>query len=214
MTHANASTDLGTLLGLLDLEQIGEDAFRGYHPKQVGSRTFGGQLVSQALMAAGRTVDGDRPIHAVNAHFIRGGDVKAPIEYRVDRHRDGRAFANRQVTAYQGENELFVMLAAFQDSGKGLDHAVEIPDVPLPESLPPIGDHLVGYEEKLPHFSAALKPIDMRYANDPAWILKAPARNSTTIGCGCAPTVICRTIRSFTLRRWHIRPTPPCSIRF
>ena len=28
MTHANASTDLGTLLGLLDLEQIGEDAFR------------------------------------------------------------------------------------------------------------------------------------------------------------------------------------------
>lgn len=88
-------------------------------------------------MAAGRTVDGDRPIHAVNAHFIRGGDVKAPIEYRVDRHRDGRAFANRQVTAYQGENELFVMLAAFQDSGKGLDHAVEIPDVPLPESLLP-----------------------------------------------------------------------------
>lgn len=132
----------------------------------------------------------------------------------MDRHRDGRAFANRQVTAYQGENELFVMLAAFQDSGKGLDHAVEIPDVPLPESLPPIGDHLVGYEEKLPHFSAALKPIDMRYANDPAWILKAPARNSTTIGCGCAPTVICRTIRSFMLRRWHIRPTPPCSIRF
>ncbi len=93
MTHANASTDLGTLLGLLDLEQIGEDAFRGYHPKQVGSRTFGGQLVSQALMAAGRTVDGDRPIHAVNAHFIRGGDQGA---HRVSGGSSSRRAGVRQ----------------------------------------------------------------------------------------------------------------------
>ncbi|MGC0364329.1 acyl-CoA thioesterase-2 [Rhodococcus sp. 27YEA15] len=172
MTHVNSSTDLSTLLGLLDLEQLGEDEFRGHHPAQVGSRTFGGQLVSQALMAAGRTVDGERPIHAINAHFIRGGDVKAPIDYRVDRHRDGRAFANRQVIAYQGGHELFVMLAAFQDSGTGLEHAVSIPDVPLPETLPTIGEHLRGYEETLPFFSNALKPIDLRYANDPAWVLK------------------------------------------
>jgi acyl-CoA thioesterase-2 len=179
VSDADASTDLSTLLGLLDLETIGDDAFRGHHPAQVSSRTFGGQLVSQALMAAGRTVDGDRPIHAINGHFIRGGDVKAPIEYRVERHRDGRAFANRQVTAYQGDNELFVMLAAFQDSGTGLEHAVEIPDVPLPESLPPLGDRLSGYEATLPHFVGALKPIDMRYANDPAWILKGTGEKLT-----------------------------------
>ncbi|TSD47705.1 acyl-CoA thioesterase II [Rhodococcus sp. KBS0724] len=179
MNDADAPTDLDALLGLLDLEPIGDDAFRGHHPAQVSSRTFGGQLVSQALMAAGRTVDGDRPIHAINGHFIRGGDVKAPIDYRVERHRDGRAFANRQVTAYQGDNELFVMLAAFQDSGTGLEHAVEIPDVPLPESLPPLGDRLSGYEATLPHFVGALKPIDMRYANDPAWILKGTGEKLT-----------------------------------
>ncbi|QKT11845.1 acyl-CoA thioesterase II [Rhodococcus sp. W8901] len=166
------SADLETLLALLDLEQIGEDTYLGRHPAQVGSRTFGGQLVSQALVAAGRTVEGDRPIHAINAHFIRGGDVKAPIEYRVDRHRDGRAFANRQVTAYQDGNVLFSMFAAFQDWGKGLEHSVDIPDVAGPESLPSIGEHLVGYEDRLRMFVDALKPMEMRYANDPTWVLK------------------------------------------
>ncbi|MCA1006945.1 acyl-CoA thioesterase II [Rhodococcus hoagii] len=166
------SADLETLLGLLDLEQIGEDTYLGRHPDQVGSRTFGGQLVAQALVAAGRTVDGDRPVHAVNAHFIRGGDVKAPIEYRVERHRDGRAFANRQVTAYQDGNVVFSMFAAFQDWGSGLEHSVAIPDVDGPENLPSLGDHLVGYEDRLRSFVDALKPIEMRYANDPTWVLK------------------------------------------
>lgn len=166
-------TDLETLLELLALEEIGEDKFLGVHPRQVGSRTFGGQMVAQALIAAGRTVTGTtRDVHAINAHFIRGGDVKKPIEYHVDRHRDGRAFANRQVTAYQDGNEIFVMLAAFQDFGTGLEHSVELPDVAYPDALPPLGDHFVGYEDRLQMFVDALKPIDMRYANDPAWILQ------------------------------------------
>lgn len=165
------ATDLEVLVDLLDLAQIDEDRYRGEHPAQVGSRTFGGQLVAQALIAAGRTV-GDRPVHALNAHFIRGGDVKAPIEYRVARHRDGRDFANRMVTASQNGQELFVMLVAFQRWGKGLEHAVSVPEVPYPDVLPPLGDHLSGFEDHLPYFVNALKPIDMRYANDPAWILK------------------------------------------
>ena len=164
-------TDLDVLLGLLDLEQTEEDVFRGTHPTQTGARTFGGQLIAQALVAAGRTT-GDLPVHAINAHFIRGGDVAAPIDYRVERHRDGRDLANRTVTAYQGDEELFVMLAGYQKRGKGLEHAVSSPDVPSPDNLPSLGDHLAGYEEQLPGFVAALKPIEMRYANDPAWVLK------------------------------------------
>jgi acyl-CoA thioesterase-2 len=167
------SADLETLLQLLDLEEISPDVFLGHHrPGEVSSRTFGGQLVAQAMIAAGRTVDPLRPMHAVNAHFIRGGDVKRPIEYRVDRHRDGRSFANRTVTAYQGDDELFVMLVAFQDWTAGLEHAVERPDVPDPDGLPRIDDHFVGYEDKLQMFINALRPTDLRYTNDPAWILK------------------------------------------
>ncbi|MFC3965879.1 acyl-CoA thioesterase [Nocardia jiangsuensis] len=164
-------TDLAVLLDLLDLEEVGGDVFVGQHPAKVWSRTFGGQLVSQAIIAAGRTV-GDRPVHAVNAHFVRGGDVKKPIEYHVERHRDGRAFANRTVTASQDGQELFVMLAAFQEWGRGLEHAHERPDVPDPESLPRIEQSFAGFEDKLEMFVNAPRPIDLRYTNDPSWILK------------------------------------------
>jgi acyl-CoA thioesterase II len=170
-TQGEPTPDLRVLLDLLDLESIGEDTFLGNHPEKVWSRTFGGQLVSQAIIAAGRTA-GDRPLHAINAHFVRGGDVKKPIEYHVQRHRDGRALANRTVTASQDGQELFVMLAAFQDWGKGLEHAHEGPDVPDPESLPRVEESFVGFEDKLEMFIKAPHPIDMRYTNDPSWILK------------------------------------------
>ncbi|GAD85097.1 acyl-CoA thioesterase [Nocardia asteroides] len=169
--HGEQSPDLRVLLDLLDLESIGDDVFVGNHPEKVWSRTFGGQLVSQAIVAAGRTA-GERPLHAINAHFVRGGDVKKPIEYHVQRHRDGRALANRTVTASQDGQELFVMLAAFQDWGKGLEHAHEGPQVPDPESLPRIEESFAGFEDKLEMFINAPHPIDMRYTNDPAWILK------------------------------------------
>ncbi|MFI6573932.1 acyl-CoA thioesterase [Nocardia fluminea] len=170
-TQGEPTPDLRVLLGLLDLASIGEDTFLGDHPEKVWSRTFGGQLVSQAIIAAGRTA-GDRPLHAINAHFVRGGDVKKPIEYHVQRHRDGRALANRTVTASQDGQELFVMLAAFQDWGKGLEHAHEGPDVPDPETLPRVEESFVGFEDKLEMFIKAPHPIDMRYTNDPSWILK------------------------------------------
>ncbi|ATL71748.1 acyl-CoA thioesterase [Nocardia terpenica] len=168
----SGASDLDVLLGLLDLEQLGEDHFLGHHPEKVWSRTFGGQLVAQAIVAAGRTVGPGRPVHALNAHFVRGGDVKKPIEYRVQRHRDGRSFANRTVTAYQGDQELFVMLAAFQDWAKGLEHAAPLPQVPDPDGLPRVEESFAGLEDRLQMFVQAPHPIDMRYTNDPAWILK------------------------------------------
>ncbi|MGW6332265.1 acyl-CoA thioesterase [Nocardia rhamnosiphila] len=170
-TETDNHTDLDTLLELLDLDEVSEDVFLGHHPEKVSSRTFGGQLVSQAVIAAGRTA-GHRPIHVLNAHFVRGGDVKKPIEYHVERHRDGRAFANRTVTATQDGQELFVMLASFQEWGKGLEHAHERPEVPDPETLPRIQESFAGFEDKLEMFVNAPHPIDMRYTNDPAWILK------------------------------------------
>ena len=165
-------TDLDVLLGLLDVKETATDTFVGEHPSQVMSRTFGGQIVAQAIVAASRTVGPGRPLHCVNVHFIRGGDVKAPIEYRVERHRDGRNIANRVVTGYQGGAEVFTMLAAFQDYAQGLEHAIDRPAVEDPEGLPTLEDHFVGYEDVIPMFVNALRPIDMRYANAPAWVMK------------------------------------------
>ena len=176
-THRIASEaeggDLAKLLELLELEQLEDDLFVGQHPEQKTARTFGGQLLGQGVMAAGRTLTrGHPPVHALHAHFIRGGDVNKPMEYHVQRFRDGKAFANRQVTAMQDGAEVFTMLVAFQDNSAGLEHAVEIPLVPYPEELPALGEHFKGYEEQVALFVNALHPIDIRFANDPTWKMK------------------------------------------
>ncbi|WP_026918981.1 acyl-CoA thioesterase [Gordonia shandongensis] len=173
-TAAAATTDLETLVRLLDVQRVDDDLFVGQHPDQLTARTFGGQLLGQGVVAAGRTiVKGAPPVHALHAHFVRGGDVSKPLEYHVDRYRDGRAFANRQVTAKQDGEVIFTMLVSFQDNSAGLEHAVEIPEVPYPEELPTIDEHFKGYEEQIEAFVNALHPIDIRFANDPTWKMKA-----------------------------------------
>ncbi|MFD0927170.1 acyl-CoA thioesterase [Williamsia deligens] len=163
-------SDLDKLLDLFDLTETAEDVFVGHHPEQRTPRTFGGQLLAQGVLAAGRTITkGSPPVHAVHAHFIRGGDTSAPLEYHVHRSRDARSFANRQVTAMQGDAEIVTMLVAFQDNAAGLEHAVEIPEVPYPEHLPPLGEHFKGYEDRIAAFVDAIHPIDIRFANDPTW---------------------------------------------
>ncbi len=169
-TDVDNHHDLDTLLELFDLEELGTDLYMGRHPEQITARTFGGQLLAQGVIAAGRTiVKGSPPVHALHAHFIRGGDVAKPLEYQVHRSRDARGFANRQVTAMQGDDEIFTMLVAFQDSSAGLEHTVSIPTVPYPEGLPPLGEHFEGYEDRIAAFIDALHPIDIRFANDPTW---------------------------------------------
>jgi acyl-CoA thioesterase-2 len=163
-------SDLDKLLELFDLTAAGDDVFLGRHPEQKTPRTFGGQLLAQGVIAAGHTITkGSPPVHAVHAHFIRGGDTSKPLEYHVHRSRDARSFANRQVTAMQGDAEIVTMLVAFQDNAAGLEHAVEIPEVPYPEDLPPLGEHFKGYEDRIAAFVDAIHPVDIRFANDPTW---------------------------------------------
>jgi acyl-CoA thioesterase-2 len=63
-------------------------------------------------------------------------------------------------------------MVSFVDGGRGLEHGIEFPEVPDPLSLPKIDDLLVGYEQTVPHFVEALRPIEWRYANDPAWVMR------------------------------------------
>ena len=62
------SKALDQVLDLLDLEQIEVDIFRGRSPEgERRQRVFGGQVAGQALVAAGRTVPADRPVHSLHA---------------------------------------------------------------------------------------------------------------------------------------------------
>ncbi len=173
MPKSLGQSDLDELLDILELASIGDDVFVGRHPRKNPVRTFGGQLMAQAFMAATRTLDHDLPPSALSVHFIAGGDPAADIEFHVVRLRDERRFANRRVDARQGDTLLATALVSYLSGGKGgLEHSHAAPDVPEPLSLPTIDEVLVGYERVVPGFVDALRPIEWRYVNDPAWVMR------------------------------------------
>jgi acyl-CoA thioesterase-2 len=126
---------LDELLDLLDLEQIEVNIFRGRSPDERTQRVFGGQVAGQALVAAGRTVPADRPVHSLHAYFIRPGDPAVPLVYLVDRVRDGRSFTTRRVSAVQHGETIVTLSASFHHAEPGPEHADPMPDVPPPEAV-------------------------------------------------------------------------------
>lgn len=168
----SSNTDFDELLRVLELDRTADDAFRGSHPSKTPQRTFGGQLMAQSFVASSRTLDRDLPPNAVSVHFINGGDPTEDIEFRVARLRDERRFANRRVDAVQGDTLLASAMISYLSGGRGLEHGVEPPEVAEPHTLPKIGELLRGYEDTVPGFVHALHPIEWRYANDPAWVMR------------------------------------------
>ncbi|MEU0986761.1 acyl-CoA thioesterase II [Streptomyces sp. NPDC005953] len=168
----SSSTALDDLLGLLDLERIEQDVFRGQSRPSVIPRVFGGQVAAQALVAAGRTVPADRTAHSLHAYFLRTGDAGAPIVYTVDRIRDGRSFTTRRVVAVQHGQPIFHLSASFQTYEEGLEHQAPMPSAPPPESLPTAEEILPAYSDVIdPRVAKRLlearAAVDLRYVDAP-----------------------------------------------
>ena len=158
------SKALEDLLDLLDLEQIEVNIFRGRSPDERVQRVFGGQVAGQALVAAGRTVPADRPVHSLHAYFIRPGDPSVPIVYTVDRVRDGRSFTTRRVSAIQHGKVIFTLSASFHRPEPGPQHAVRMPEVPAPDELPSVAERLEKVFGPLADNFFRSRPIDLRFA--------------------------------------------------
>jgi acyl-CoA thioesterase-2 len=89
--------------------------FRGQNERAQVGRLFGGQVLSQALMAAGRTVQ-RLPAHSLHGYFLRPGDPSVPVVYTVDRLRDGKSFVTRNVVAYQRGQAILNLSASFHQA--------------------------------------------------------------------------------------------------
>lgn len=132
---------LDDVIGLLDLEQLEENLYRGSQPADSSlKRVFGGQVAAQALMAAQLTVPDDRFVHSLHLYFILGGDPSIPIVYDVEPVRDGRSFTTRRVAARQHGEIIFYMTASFQVEEDGWDHQDHMPVVPGPDEATPMID--------------------------------------------------------------------------
>lgn len=124
------------VIRVLDLERIEDNIFRGQNEIRDYGRLFGGQVLAQALAAAYRTVEADRPCHSLHGYFLRPGDPSRPVLYEVEPIRDGGSFTTRSIKAIQNGEAIFSMEASFQIEEQGLSHQAELIDhLPGPAAL-------------------------------------------------------------------------------
>ena len=156
------------LIDLLDLSPIGDDHFQGDSEDLGFPHVFGGQVLGQALMAASRTVEG-RLCHSLHAYFLRPGNHSMPIDYEVQRVRDGGTFSVRRVIARQDGKEILTGSMSFQVAEEGLSHQFPMPEAPAPETLKSeqeLGQLLVDQvPEKLRDVLTRDRPIEIRPVN-------------------------------------------------
>lgn len=118
---------------VLDLTAGGDDVWIGATDGVKLPQLFGGQLVGQSLIAAGRSVpDGSLP-HSVHTTFLRGGIPGTPVTYLVERLRDGRQVATREISAWQGERLICRSMVSCTTIDEGLSHTRPLPATVGPE---------------------------------------------------------------------------------
>ena len=124
---------MASIMDVLELQEEGAGHFIAPAvPSQI-SRTFGGQVVVQALRAAQVTVS-EKQVHSLHSYFLRPGDSSSPMSLQVETVRDGRSFAARQVRASQHGKLIFILSASFHLPGEqGPEHADPAPEVPGPQ---------------------------------------------------------------------------------
>ncbi|SDH16138.1 acyl-CoA thioesterase [Klenkia brasiliensis] len=130
------SHDVADLLGVLDLAPAGEDRFCGGSAALALPQLFGGQLLAQAVVAAGRTVRPDRSTVSLHASFLRPGRSGVPLDLAVERVRDGRLLSTREVRIRQGGAEVCRVVTTAAVDGEGPGHAPPLPDVRPAAELP------------------------------------------------------------------------------
>ena len=172
MTGLRDGSQAASLMAVLDLEEREPDLYVGQTPRTPLQRIFGGQVAGQALMAAARTLPGERSVHSLHSYFLRPGDPHEEIRYAVERIRDGRTFSTRRVIAWQrrrGEDvAIFALTAdAAVPETPVVEHALPMPEVPAPETLPTLPEVVAPYGQRAAAALAISQAVEQRLLEDP-----------------------------------------------
>jgi acyl-CoA thioesterase-2 len=142
-------------------------------------KAYGGDMVAQASAAAMLSVTDGKVLHSMHSYFMRPVDIAAPVTYEVEVLRDGRAYATRQVRAFQNDKVAYVALASFATGEQSGTYAASpAPGVPAPDSLPSSAAYLSGHEpgdgstmtaESKEYWSAG-RSFDMRHVPGPVYL--------------------------------------------
>ncbi len=164
--NASMNDALAEVIRLLKLEQKDEHTFVGAQAKANHNRIYGGQVVSQALMAAIATVE-NRPAISLKSDFLRAGDPEQDVIYKVENVRDGKTFNTRRVTATQTqkgkEQIIFTLSASFQEPEESVSHQIDMAQFPKPLELPEPKVHWEKIKDRLPDYAKQWYDMDRAF---------------------------------------------------
>src|SRR6266576_3232732 len=104
----------------------------------------------------------------------RPGDSSDPIEFSVERLRDGNSFSARRVHALQHGVPILSTITSFQAPADGLDHQDPMPEAPRPEGLTPMRDYLPVIDSPVARAWEQNRPIDLRHVEAPIYVSADP----------------------------------------
>lgn len=167
----------GDFDGFFALEAAGEDRFRKHFvPRDEWDEVhplFGGSTLGFAVRAASLTCP-ERPLASLHMYFLRGIPYGVPVDFVVERVREGRRVAHRQVDVIAQSKLACRVSLLFAEPEP--DHAAlygrrDMRDVPEPESLRPYTEIFAEEEDDEPWWDS---PLDWRFEGRP-WEVDADA---------------------------------------
>ena len=129
-------------------------------------RSFGGEILAKAVMAALRTCP-DRTLHSLHAYFLRPAPPGRPLRFVSHVLRDGRRLSNRRVAVMLDNRriaEVSVSLAA-ELEGPAFENPGAPFDAPPPHELPDLFAVAAAQGLSPPEVT----PLDWRYVEYP-WL--------------------------------------------
>ncbi|QSE89844.1 thioesterase family protein [Rhodococcus pseudokoreensis] len=172
-----SAEQLESLVDALRVTPTGGNRFHGPTAVRRLPRLFGGQVLAQAVMAAGATVPEGRYPHSLHTLFLRGGNPEVPVSYQVTVLRDGRSFSARLVTATQGDAVLATLQLSFATEQSGPEHEWSPPlTETAPDELLPLYQRLEVEFAALPAWWSQPHPFDFRFLEHPEALAAAGTR--------------------------------------
>ncbi|WP_110180357.1 acyl-CoA thioesterase [Nocardioides solisilvae] len=173
-THAPASeaaVTLDELLRLLTLRE--EDGYAVGQPQQhPEDRVFGGLLLAQAVVAAGRSVPAHHRPFTLQADFVAGVPTDEPLRWRVDHVSEAASLTTRRTTLVAPDgSERFTALSRWGSVRDDLaDHRpAAARAAPAPEELPGLPERF-GDDERIPRWWRAERPVHFRHTEAPPYV--------------------------------------------
>jgi acyl-CoA thioesterase-2 len=154
---------LTLLIDQLTLQKINPHCYASRGNNSGLGRLYGGEILAQSLAAADNTVATPFIAHSLHAHFLHLGKIDTPLEYQIERLRDGRSFATRRINAIQQGRTIYTATVSYHIPQAGFEHqtSIDIHAYPAPESLTSEAER---YQQFLPESMRDLYgwPIDFR----------------------------------------------------